>query len=100
MQIEEVQLQLKQAGLDGWLLYDFQGINPIARKLLSLSGNMITRRWYFWVPKEGSPVVFCHKIEEQAFSSLGARGHSGSPWSIPPPVLFLTCPELMLARLK
>jgi len=80
MQIQEVQVRLRQAGIDGWLLYDFQGINPIARKLLGLAGNMITRRWYFWIPTSGSPVAFCHRIEQQAFSSLGARVSTFRSW--------------------
>ena len=44
--IREVQEQLRQANLDGWLLYDFQGLNPIAKKLVGLQAGMLTRRWY------------------------------------------------------
>ena len=70
MNIREVQNQLNQAGIEGWLLYDFQGANPIARKLLGITGQMITRRWYYWIPKTGDPLVFCHKIETAGLLSL------------------------------
>ena len=53
MNILEVQNQLNQAGIEGWLLYDFQGSNPIARKLLGITGQLITRRWFYWIPRTG-----------------------------------------------
>ncbi|MBA3404827.1 MAG: aminopeptidase P family protein, partial [Gemmatimonadaceae bacterium] len=38
-----LQLALREADIDGWLLYDFHGLNPIANGLLGLTG-MGTRR--------------------------------------------------------
>ena len=34
--LEDVQAALAEDGLDGWLLYDFHGSNPIARSLAGL----------------------------------------------------------------
>ena len=31
-----LQSALKDAGLDGWLLYDFRGLNPVAGSLLGI----------------------------------------------------------------
>ena len=73
MNLADVQEQLKEMGIDGWLLYDFQGLNPIAKKLVGLQGALLTRRWYFWVPKQGDPSVLCHQIEQHGFSRLGAQ---------------------------
>src|SRR5689334_3726652 len=44
--IEAVQRALKEEQLDGWLLYDFHGSNPIASRLtgMAASGKMATRR--------------------------------------------------------
>ena len=67
MHISEVQEQLKKTKIDGWLLYDFQGLNPIARKLIGVQGHLLTRRWFYWIPRSGSPVVLCHRIEQQGF---------------------------------
>lgn len=57
------QAALAEAGLDGWLLYDFRGTNPIAAGLLGLEG-MVTRRVFAWVPREGVPTAITHAIEQ------------------------------------
>jgi Xaa-Pro dipeptidase len=58
-----VQAALVEAGLDGWLLYDFRDINPIASGLLGLEG-MVTRRVFAYVPRDGVPVAVTHAIEQ------------------------------------
>lgn len=57
-----LQRALAGAGLDGWLLYDFQGSNPIAGGLLALEG-MVSRRVFVLVPREGVPRALGHAIE-------------------------------------
>ncbi|HVE79476.1 MAG TPA: M24 family metallopeptidase [Gemmatimonadaceae bacterium] len=61
--LPEVQRALAEAGLDGWLLFDFQGTNPIANGMLALEG-MVTRRVLAWVPRQGTPVAVTHAIEQ------------------------------------
>ena len=68
--IAEVQEQLQKMNLDGWLLYDFQGLNPIAKKLAGLQGNLLTRRWYCWIPRSGTPIILCNQIEKHNFEAL------------------------------
>jgi Xaa-Pro aminopeptidase len=65
LSIPAVQSALKQEGLDGWLLYDFHGSNPIARRLTGLDqgGKMTTRRWYYVIPASGEPRKLMHAIE-------------------------------------
>ena len=58
-----VQRALTEAQLDGWLLFDFRGTNPIARDLLRLEG-MATRRVFAWVPARGVPTALTHAIEQ------------------------------------
>ncbi len=57
------QAAIAEAGLDGWLLYDFRGANPIAAGLLALDG-MVTRRVFAWVPRSGAPTAISHAIEQ------------------------------------
>jgi Xaa-Pro dipeptidase len=57
-----LQRALVEAELDGWLLYDFQGNNPIANGLLALEG-MVSRRVFVYVPREGVPRALGHAIE-------------------------------------
>jgi Xaa-Pro aminopeptidase len=80
MQIITVQEQLEKLRLDGWLLYDFQGLNPIARKLAGLHGNLLTRRWFYWIPRKGIPSVLCHRIEQHGFQSLEGSMHVFKSW--------------------
>jgi Xaa-Pro aminopeptidase len=62
----EYQLALREAGVDGWLFYDFRGINPIAVELLGLGGH-ISRRFFVWVPAVGEPVAITHAIEQRVW---------------------------------
>ena len=65
LSIPAVQSALKEEGLDGWLLYDFHGSNPIARRIAGLDGQgkMTTRRWYYVIPAQGEPKKLVHAIE-------------------------------------
>jgi Xaa-Pro dipeptidase len=73
--IEQVQRALAEDGLDGWLLYDFHGSNPIAGRVTGLagSGKMATRRWYYLVPAQGEPRGLVHAIERHNLDGLPGR---------------------------
>ncbi len=62
--IGEIQGALEEQALGGWLLWDFRGQNPTATALLDLAGHLLTRRWAYWIPREGEPVFLVHRIEE------------------------------------
>jgi Xaa-Pro dipeptidase len=72
LNVAAVQAALREDGLDGWLLYDFKGINPIATRLSGLAGThvMATRRWYYLVPREGAPRKLVHAIERHNLDHL------------------------------
>jgi Xaa-Pro dipeptidase len=72
LDVAAVQDQLRKAGLDGWLLYDFHGSNPIAARLAGLSGgtHMTTRRWYYLIPAAGQPRGLVHAIERHNLDAL------------------------------
>lgn len=75
--IAAVQKALAEDGLDGWLLYDFHGSNPIAVRLAGLAGSrkMATRRWYYLVPATGEPRALVHAIESHNLDALpGTKG--------------------------
>ena len=57
-----LQKALVDAELDGWLLFDFQGTNPIALGLIGVSG-FISRRIFVWIPATGVPHALGHAIE-------------------------------------
>ena len=70
MKIKEIQDELAALGLDGWLLYDFRGINPIAQNVAGLIGAHITRRWFCLIPAQGEPRWLVHKIETSNFTDV------------------------------
>lgn len=67
-----VQRTLAIGQIDGWLLYDFRGSNPIAAKLAGLtgSGSMATRRWFYFIPATGQPKKLVHAIEPSVLDEL------------------------------
>jgi len=70
MEIAEIQKDLRQAKLDGWLFYDFRGRDPIAQRILALPPGMRTRRWFYFVPAKGTPKKLVHKIEGGALAAM------------------------------
>jgi Xaa-Pro aminopeptidase len=72
LDVAAVQDRLRKAGLDGWLLYDFHGSNPIAARLAGLTSgtHMTTRRWYYLIPANGQPRGLVHAIERHNLDAL------------------------------
>ena len=72
LDIPAVQRALKADGLDGWLLYDFHGSNPIAGRLAGLTDgtHMTTRRWFYLIPAAGEPRGVVHAIERHNLDRL------------------------------
>ena len=63
---------LAEAGADGWLLFDFHGLNPVAARVLGL-GGLSTRRLFVLLPGEGEPVAVAHRIELQPLDGFPGR---------------------------
>jgi Xaa-Pro dipeptidase len=75
MDLRAIQEALAEQRLDGWLLYDFRGSNPIARAVIGFDEKQIgTRRWFYLIPRAGEPVAILHVIEPHALK--GAPGRS------------------------
>jgi Xaa-Pro dipeptidase len=77
LDVAAIQQALKREQLDGWLLYDFHGSNPIAQRLAGLDGggHMTTRRWYYLVPASGTPRGLVHAIERHNLDALPGDKH-------------------------
>lgn len=69
--LPQVQQFLREQSIDGWLVYDFRGTNPFATRVLNHGGNLLTRRWFVWIPAEGEPKVLVHDIEFGSFPRVG-----------------------------
>jgi Xaa-Pro aminopeptidase len=66
--VADIQGALTEAGVDGWLIYDFHGLNPVAVGLLALQG-MTSRRFFVYIPRNGDPVAITHAIEQGPWQS-------------------------------
>jgi Xaa-Pro dipeptidase len=69
--LSAIQAALADLGFDGWLLYDFRGLNVLARRVLDISGDAIlSRRWFYFIPARGEPRKLVHRIESSALDHL------------------------------
>ncbi|QDT17030.1 M24 family metallopeptidase [Alienimonas californiensis] len=71
-----VREELTAAGLDGWLLYDFRGSNPLAHRLLGLDERPSqSRRLFYFIPAVGEPRALVHRIERGSLDHLPGAKH-------------------------
>lgn len=70
---------VRAAGVDGWLLYDFQGKNPIFWQLLGVPRHT-TRRCYLLIPRDGDPRLLVHQIDVSAVSVFGVPHETYLTW--------------------
>src|SRR6202158_3407638 len=69
--LSAVQAALHTLGFDGWLLYDFRGLNVLARRIIGLGNEaMLTRRWFYFVPAAGQPRKLVHFIEPHSLDHV------------------------------
>jgi Xaa-Pro aminopeptidase len=74
MDIAAIQKALAEEKIDGWLLYDFRGSNPIARSVIGFDDHQIaTRRWFYLIPAKGEPVAIQHVIEPKALAKAPGK---------------------------
>jgi len=58
--------------VDGWLLFDFRGINPIMAAVVGAE-VVGTRRAYVWLPREGTPVALVHMVDAELWRAWPAE---------------------------
>src|SRR6266481_2171182 len=68
--LSAVQAALRQFGFDAWLLYDFRGLNVLARRVLGMSSEGLqSRRWFYFIPAQGEPRKLVHRIEPRSLDA-------------------------------
>jgi Xaa-Pro dipeptidase len=79
--LASVQSALQAAKLDGWLLYDFRGLNVLARRVLDMpSDAILSRRWFYFVPANGQPRKLVHQIEPHALDGVPGSAQRYLRW--------------------
>jgi Xaa-Pro dipeptidase len=62
--LQKIQGILNSMNMDGWLLYDFRGSNELALNILDIPATShLTRRFFYYIPKNGTPVKIVNGIE-------------------------------------
>ncbi|HJQ31701.1 MAG TPA: M24 family metallopeptidase [Pyrinomonadaceae bacterium] len=81
--VTDIQRALREAGLDGWLFYDFRQSDPLAYRILKLDPKQFsTRRWFYFVPASGEPTRINHAIEQGKLDRLPGRRLIYSSWPL------------------
>src|SRR2546428_1794356 len=70
---------LAALGADGWLLFDFRSVNPVAGRVLAV-GGMGTRRLFVLLPQRGAPVALVHRIELQPLQGFPGEVRPYGSW--------------------
>src|SRR5437588_1806089 len=79
--LPSVQKAIQDLGLDGWLLYDFRGLNVLARRVLGLNPeHILSRRWFYFIPAKGEPRKLVHRIESGALDAYPGAKQSYLRW--------------------
>ncbi len=81
MDLSAIQTALREAGLDGWLFYDFHNRDAIAARILGMdTTRFASRRWFYFIPAQGEPQKLVHRIEPWRCDHLPGVKHVYLPW--------------------
>ncbi len=79
--IDQIKKQLKEENISGWLLYDFRRSNPLMHSILDIPKDAhMTRRCFYWIPAQGSPVKLIHQIEPHVLAELPGDVRTYASW--------------------
>lgn len=77
-QLGEIQLAMREQGLEGWLLYDHRGQSPLVPRALGLRdgplGHLAQRlpegRYFYWVSALDMPALIVHEADAEGLPVL------------------------------
>lgn len=79
--LERVQKNLNQVKCGAWILYDFRRSNDLACRFLEIPAEkLITRRFYYFIPANGTPIKIVHRIESSVLDHLPGNTITYSSW--------------------
>ncbi|MDA7951696.1 MAG: M24 family metallopeptidase [Pirellulaceae bacterium] len=69
--LSAVQKALVEFQLDGWLLYDFRGLNVLGQRVMEVDPELgVSRRYSYFIPVNGEPRKLVHRIEQGTLDHL------------------------------
>ncbi len=80
-ELGDVQAAIREFGFDGWLLYDFRGLNVLALRVLGIPESEAgSRRFFYFIPANGEPQKLVHRIETGALDHLPGDTQTYLTW--------------------
>ena len=70
--LSQAQEYMAQSDVDGWLVYDYRGMNPFFAQVMG-PVSMITRPAMLYVPRQGEVVLLTHHVDSGRFSQGDQR---------------------------
>ena len=81
MDLQAIQHALQESNIDGWLFYDFHNRDAIAARVLNMdTSGFASRRWYYFIPAQGTPQKLVHRIEPWRCDHLPGDKHIYLAW--------------------
>ncbi len=77
--LERVRALLGRHKLDGWLLFDYRGLNPVAARVLGARG-LAARRLFVLLPAVGRPVAVVHRTELERLAGFPGELRPYTTW--------------------
>ena len=68
--VQQAQEYMSSKGVDGWLIYDYRGLNPILSDTVGRVGH-VTRPVWLWIPVQGDPHMLVSFVDQSRFTHLG-----------------------------
>jgi len=82
MNLENIQREIRNQKLDGWLFFDHHRRDPLAYRVLGIAPTATpTRRWYYMILAEGEPRGLVHRIEQGVLGALPGERIAYSRWT-------------------
>ncbi|MGC8782493.1 MAG: M24 family metallopeptidase [Anaerolineae bacterium] len=80
--LSQIQAAIRSEGLDGWLLYEFRGLNPIALDVAGVPAAQTgSRRWACFIPAQGEPRWLVHAIERSGWADIAPAAQTYVSWA-------------------
>ena len=68
--VQRAQEYMESRDIEGWLLYDYRGVNPIFWETVGRVPN-VTRPCWLWIPSRGEPRLLVSYVDLGRFAHLG-----------------------------
>ncbi len=70
--VQQAQVYMGGQDIEGWLLYDYRGMNPIFWDTVGQISN-VTRPCWLWIPAQDAPQLLVSYVDQGRFTHLGIQ---------------------------